>query len=547
MKGILLPLKSKAVFAVAAALAVAVFFLSIIHRPPLGGYVRYQEPRFLSFEELKRLSQRPDRDWALKKKLVRFWTTPVISNEAFYEGARPHRPQDPRLGPYLRVVSWNIEKSYEMENAIAAFSSREKFEKLMDPAKAPKGSPQYEDVLRQRDKLANADVIVLQEMDNGVKRSGYIDGARELARALKMNYAYGAEHLEIDPVYLGVEKIYYEDGTVDQEAMDYYAVDPKRYKGVFGCAVLSRFPIKRVQVFQLKNQAYDWYQGERPKIGFVEKARRVGAEVIFKNVMTREMKAGGRIYFRIDLAVPGLPEKTLTIVNIHLEIKCLPRGRELQMAEILSYIKEIRHPVIMIGDFNSAPQDLSPTSAWRVTERTAKDPETWLSVGTAALLPYALFLNVSRLTTRWTKNFQDPTAKHVPVVLPNPVKPLFDMIEYYRFEDGGAFDFRGDPRRSVNGNDGTLANANQRDFKGFKTTFSVKRPIASIIGKYRLDWVFVKSFLKNPKNLSGPYRFAPHYGETLEEMNTSLLVPVSDHHPNVVDLPFEEPLRTESV
>ena len=108
-------------------------------------------------------------------------------------------------------------------------------------------------------------------MDIGVKRSGYINAAGELAKALKMNYAYAPEQLEIDPVYLGLEKINYDDGTVDQEQTDYYRVDPAKYKGAFGIAVLSRYPIKRAQAFQLKNQAYDWYAGEKPKIGFVEK------------------------------------------------------------------------------------------------------------------------------------------------------------------------------------------------------------------------------------------------------------------------------------
>ena len=157
------------------------------------------------------------------------------------------------------------------------------------------------------------------------------------------------------------------------------------------------------------------------------------------------------------------------------------------------------------------------------------------------MLPHALVINTARYTTKITKNLQDPTAKDIPMLSPNRVKPLFDMIEHYRFNDGGAFDFRGDVKHSVNGKDGTLANSNQRDLKGFKTTFSVKRSLVEVIGKYRLDWVFVKSYLKDTRDLTGPYRFAPLFGETLEEMNTSLTPPISDHHPNVVDIPFQEP------
>lgn len=537
-------LKSKTFPWKTAAVLVGFFLVVVLPFFRPHRFIKYQEPKFLTFNELRKLSSHPYSGFLLQRKLKRFWTTPIVSNEAYYRGVKPHRPKDPKLGTYLRLVSWNIEKSYHIKEALAAFSDAKPFEPLINSSKAPEGSLLRKEILRQRERLTNADILVLQEMDIGMKRSGYLNAARELAGALAMNYAYGAEQLEIDPVLLGLEKINYENGEVDQEATDYYTVDKSKYKGVFGCAVLSRYPIKRVRVFQLKNQGYDWYAGEKPKIGFVEESRRLGSKVVFQNVLTREMKIGGRIYFQVDLEVPGLPEKTLTVINIHLEIKCLPRCREAQISEILfSYIKKIRHPVILVGDFNSAPQDLSPTSAWRVAERTAKNPETWLSLAVSYLSPYGLALNTGRLTAKWTKNLQDPLARDIPVISPNPVKPLFDMIENYRFQDGGAFDFRGDPHRSVNGKTGTLANSNQRDLKGFKTTFSVKRPIAVVIGKYRLDWVFVKSFLKNPYDPKGPYRFAPHDGETLEEMNTGLQVPISDHHPNVVDLPFKEPKR----
>ncbi|MBI3312613.1 MAG: endonuclease/exonuclease/phosphatase family protein [Candidatus Omnitrophica bacterium] len=504
-------------------------------------FVWYQQPDFLTFNELKKFSKNPHPGFFLESKLKRFWTKPIISNQAYYRGTKPHRPVDKKLGPYLRVVSWNIEKSVLMEDAITAFTSAEKFPSLINPDKVSPGSGRYKKIIQQRDRLSNADIIVLQEMDIGVKRSGYANAAKDLAKALKMNYTFAPEQLEIDPVYLGLEKIHYDDGTVDQEQTDYYAADPRKYKGIFGCAVLSRYPIRRVQAFQLKNQAYDWYAGEKPKIGFVEKTRRVGAKILFKNQLTREMKLGGRIYFRTDLAVPGLPENTLTVINIHLEIKCKPDGRERQMVEILHYIRKIKHPVIMIGDFNSAPEDLSPTSAWRVTTRTAQNPETWVSVGTSVLLPQALLINAGRITSKYTKNFNDPLAPDIKIIARNPVKPMFQMIEGYTFADKSSFDFRGDKNRSMNGKDGPLANSNERSHKAFKTSWRVKRPI-SIIGRYRLDWVFVKSnYLKNPYDKNAPYRFAPHFGETLEEMNTSLKEHISDHHPNVVDIPFQEP------
>ncbi|HLD70227.1 MAG TPA: endonuclease/exonuclease/phosphatase family protein, partial [Candidatus Omnitrophota bacterium] len=491
---------------------------------------------------LVKLSERPNPGGLLQRKLTNFFRTPIISNEAYYRGVRPHHPTDPRLGPYLRILSWNIEKSFHIQEAIQLLTSEDKFRQMVDVQKTPLESEDFKNISRQRDRMLQANILILQEMDIGVNRSGYVDAARELAKALNMNYAYGAEQLEIDPVILGKEKILNEDGTVNEEASKYYAADPERYKGVFGSAVLSKYPIKKVQVFQLKNQAYDWYVKEKENTTFLENARRFGAETVFQNEVTREIKKGGRVYFRVDLDVPDVPGGTLTVINIHLEIKCEPIGRQIQMAEILAYVRGIQNPVIIAGDFNSAPTDLSPTSVSRTLKRTAENPTTWLSAGITYLSPHALLINSSRLISNVTKNFQDPTAADIPVIASNKVKGLFESMEGFKSSKGYTFDFRGDNKRSVNGNGGTLANSNQRDLKGFKTTFSVKRPLGPWIGKYRLDWFFVKSsYLKNPFDQTGPYRFAPHFGETLEELNTSLQTPLSDHHPNVIDLPFREP------
>lgn len=502
-------------------------------------YIKYQAPEFLTFEELVFLSKNPRPSGALKNKLETFWRTPIISNEAWYQGRRPHKLQHPVLGPVMTAASWNIEKSLNLSQALQLFVSPEVFPNLLNEKIDP-GSKKYAHLLRQRQRLALADILILQEMDIGHKRSGYLNAAEEMAKALGMNYAYGAQQLEVDPAYLGTERVHFEDGSDDPEMTAYFKTDPARYKGVFGSAVLSRYPIKAVQVFQLKNQPYNWYDEELKKISFVEKTRRLGAKLVFKNELSREIKVGGRIFMRVDLEVPELPERTLTVINVHLEIKCQPEGREKQMREILSYIRNIRHPVILMGDFNAAPNDISPTSAVRIVKRVTKNPNTWVNAAVTVLTPYGP-VNTARNISNATKNVQNPFAAHVPVVAPNPLKPLFDMIEEFQFADGGVFDFRGDRERSVNGKHKKLANSNHRDLKGFKTTFQVRRPLGPIIGKLRLDWAFVKAYLKISDDPERNYLFAPHYGETLEDLNTSLRNPISDHHPNVIDLPFQEP------
>lgn len=502
--------------------------------------VRFSAPEFLTFDELVALTKNPNPGGFLGAKLKKLWTTPIINNEAYYGFARAPKRTHPQLGRFLRVATWNIEKSLEIDRVIAALSSEENYKQMIDLDQAPLGSKQYETAVMERHLLTEADILFVQEMDIGVKRSDYVDAPRELAKALKMNYAYGATYLEIDPAYLGTETMTFEGGQADEDAMEYFRADPKRYKGLFGIAVLSRYPIKKVEIFPLRHQGYDWFWGEKNKLTFLEKTRRFGSKTVFLSELHREMKVGNRIFMRVDLHVPGLPNDTLSLINIHLEIKCLPKEREIQMREILDYIQHIKNPVIMAGDFNSAPSDLSPTSVVREVKRTAKSPTTWFSIAVSQLAPQALLVNTTRTVSNVTKNFQNPTSKHIPVIAPNYTAGLFEAIEEFRFTDGRAFDFRGDPERSVNRKNGLLSNSNQRDRFGYVTTFQVRRPIGDLIGKYRLDWIFVKSNLYDPRQPDGSYQFAPHFGRTLEDMNTVVFKPFSDHHPNMVDLPFKE-------
>jgi hypothetical protein len=51
----------------------------------------------------------------------------------------------------------------------------------------------------------------------------------------------------------------------------------------------------------------------------------------------------------------------------------------------------------------------------------------------------------------------------------------------------------------------------------------------------------VKSYSTDPVGKFESYRFAPHFGRTLEAMNDRLRERISDHHPSIVNFPFEEP------
>ena len=80
---------------------------------------------------------------------------------------------------------------------------------------------------------------------------------------------------------------------------------------------------------------------------------------------------------------------------------------------------------------------------------------------------------------------------------------------------------------------------------GFATTYEFERAIG-MVGKMKLDWIFVKAYLTNPGDEDGPYRFAPHFARTLASVNYALAARLSDHDPISVDLPFEEPAPLRS-
>lgn len=514
---------------------------------PQNKFIKYQGTDYLTFDELKTLYFNTSPEKELEEKTYKFFRTPIISNEAYYAGKKPHDNSDPRIGPFIRVASWNIEKSLNIKEAIEVLTSKYELLDKIDTKKVGFFTS-IDTILKQREKLISADIIILQEMEIGIKRSGYLNAAKELADTLEMNYTYAPQYLEIDPVQLGIDNPFANEDEHNKEFSDEFIEHKKLYKGVFGSAVLSRYPIKNVVVYPLKNQGYDWYTGEKIKTTFIEESKRLGAKLAFKNEITREVKKGGRHFFRIDLEVPEIPGKTLTVINIHLEIKCLPKAREKQIEEILSYIKDIKNPVVVMGDFNSAPTDLSPTSITKEMTSNLKNPGNWLNTAVSTFTGVGLLVNTTRGLTNTVKNLQNPLAPNIPVIAPNKVKQLFSMVEDFRFSDGGAFDFRGDAKRSVNGKKSKLANSNQKDLKAFKTSFRVKRVIAKVIGTFRLDWVFVKSYLKDPLQEDGPYRLAPHFGETLSELNNSLAIKISDHDPNVVDLPlFETPQKLSAL
>lgn len=149
--------------------------------------------------------------------------------------------------------------------------------------------------------LADADIILANELDDGCCRSGCRDNAREIAERLRMNYAFGLEFIEL--------------------------VNPDDPKGYHGNAIFSRWPIRWARALYLP-EAYNWY-------------------------FDRQKRIGGRLAIFALLDVGG---RDVGAVCVHLENRTDSNGRARQTRAVLEeadrlFGKDV--PVIIGGDFNT--------------------------------------------------------------------------------------------------------------------------------------------------------------------------------------------------
>lgn len=499
-----------------------------------------QSPELFTHDELVRLYEQKTPPADLQDKLRRLLTTPFVSNAASARGARPLLPGTAALGKFLRVVQWNIERGLEYDAIKLAFTDAAGFGRLLNSTAYPRRSEKRKLVLQQVALLKQADVVVLNEVDYGMKRTGYRHVAADLASALGMNYAYGVEFVEVDPIALGLENFEELSPKDRAELKREISIDPARYRGLHGTAILSRFRLENVRLEPFEHQPHDWYADELKSVRPLEAGKRLAGEIAFQEKVLREVRRGGRTMLTAEIADARLPGGRMTVVATHLESKTKPEGRRKQLEELLARIKTTTSPVVLAGDMNTSTNDATPISAERMLKNRLGSKSFWIKQGlgilTGVKLPSLLLggLNTYRKQA-------DPTVRNIPLVASNPEADFFDKLKDFRFADGGAFDFRGERERSAGGKDEPLSNSNQRGDKGFITTYEVERTIA-FVGKFKLDWIFVRPpALSDPYAADGPHRFAPHFGRTLKSLNDAAQDRVSDHAPIMVDLPLREP------
>jgi endonuclease/exonuclease/phosphatase family metal-dependent hydrolase len=597
-------------------------------------------PDFLSFSELQAVSayrghrlgdryvlddlapgaQAPAADkQALEDKLNRLFDGALINNDAWLRTGTTPKPQhqDDRLsGAALKVVEWNIERGQQLPAILQVLrAARDDGEmgtlvgmqqQLVadddytgDNAKNFGFRPEYvtDDVKNKIRSLKDADIIVLNEVDIGVKRSDYANVVKSIADLLGMNYAWNPEFLEIDPLmlvtadhpYFTADHFMNKDRTqaqaqamaddmnrrlaVDPSQAPVFGPDNKPAMNVIGNAILSRYPILKAdryaypiqfgttqaerdahegEIAWIKTQfnddrCWEWNHNEWQPRQLITQGADLVAEKLFLEEMKREVRHGSRTSMVIDVMVPGVNAKgtaldgqerdnVVTVMTAHIENKGSPSCRRGQLKEVLKHIEGRNNPVIFTGDFNTLGTDGRPTTIQSLLRSKLANPE-WLARQVLTRFnPYAGYFFTAYDIFKWFKTKDDPTSFF------SPEHNFFNIVrDDQSFPDGARFDWRGDSKHSGAGGH-TLANSNARDGKGFVTTSAFERPLMvgplTLIGKYPIDWIFVRSYMTgdNPS-----YKLAPHFPQTLEDVRDATLPRLADHAPKTVLLPLNDP------
>ena len=316
--------------------------------------------------------------------------------------------------------------------------------------------------------------------------------------------------------------------ALSEELAEDLKVDPERYRGLHGNAILTRFPIRSARIERL-SECYDWYGSEVRGISALEQGKRWAAHKAFSERIVREVRRGGRMSLIVELEVPGVPER-FTVVSTHLEDHAKSVCRRQQMGEVVQQLREVPGPLVIGGDLNTSGTDGTPTSISYEIKKRVSDPHFWVKQGIQWFTPLGIPFYIGEPLNFW-KNFRDPTAINIPVFAPNRARRLFQDLRRFSFSDGSRIDFTGDRTRSGNGRAGTLANSNQRAWKGFHPTFHLERHYWGL-ASYRMDWLFVKT-----APLSGGMQsLYPDHPQTLSHFNELGKERLSDHHAITVEL-----------
>jgi endonuclease/exonuclease/phosphatase family metal-dependent hydrolase len=229
--------------------------------------------RFATFEQLRR----SDFYHEHHREISRLLNEPRVYP---FPGSRP------RLESFLRVIEWNIERGTRLEGIV--------------------------DALNAHPVLRFADLLLLNELDDGMIRSGNVNVALELGHAIEAHSVFGAEYLELTK------------GVGDE-----LELAGENTRALHGNAILTRHTFANPELLRLP----------RCENNFESKERRIGS----------------RIGMLLDLEIDGT---TFIVGNTHLDVINTPRCRGNQMRAMLEAVETrldrgSKRPAIVGGDLNT--------------------------------------------------------------------------------------------------------------------------------------------------------------------------------------------------
>jgi endonuclease/exonuclease/phosphatase family metal-dependent hydrolase len=205
--------------------------------------------------------------------------------------ALEHRPS-PRAAPpeprdFVRVAAWNIERGLKLD-LLAAFIS-------------------------QHDDLQHVDILMLNEVDVGMARSGNRHVAAELADRLGFGFVFGSSYLCLD----------------HGDTRDGVQTERNR-ESLHGNAILSRFPFRRAESFSV-TITRDKFQSSEKRLGH-------------KKALWAEVET---------------PLGRLPVVSVHLDSYASSAQRAAQLRDALLTVRRrgLHDRVLIGGDFNTTTYD----------------------------------------------------------------------------------------------------------------------------------------------------------------------------------------------
>jgi endonuclease/exonuclease/phosphatase family metal-dependent hydrolase len=231
----------------------------------------------------------------------------IAAVTAGVEWGAPPRPAAPDARDFVRVVSWNLQRGIHLDGVIA--------------------------LLRTEPRLAEADVVLLNEVDLGMARSGNRHVAREIGAALGLSYVFGNSYLCLD--------------HGDVRDADTATLDVPNELGLHGNAILSRFPLRRAENVSL-------------------------TVTRDKFASSSEKRLGHKKALWAEIAAPGGP---IRFAACHLDSIATPGQRAAQLADLLAAIPTADGtPLLLGGDLNTTTYDLGslPRLAWNLAAKLVR-------------------------------------------------------------------------------------------------------------------------------------------------------------------------------